>query len=121
MDCLSWCCNVGDWHGADQSKQAAAVSSAADSIRFLGFVPDEDLPPLYRVAGALEEVIGDGALVIDPELMASISAALVGFGSHAVVAIGLRGRGFTNARRFQLERNAEAVAENYKSVVLGSA
>lgn len=142
----------GDWHGADQIKQAAAASSAADSIRFLGFVPDEDLPTLYRAAGAmvfpslfegfglppveamacgtpvisstrgaLEEVIGDGALVIDPESIANISAALVGFASDAAAAIGLRDRGFTNARRFRWERNAEAVVEIYKSVVVGSA
>ena len=42
-----------DWHGAEAIHAAAAASSCRDSIRFLGFVPDEALPDLYRAAGAM--------------------------------------------------------------------
>lgn len=42
-----------DWHGADAIHAAAADSPARDSIRFLGFVPDADLPCLYQAAAAL--------------------------------------------------------------------
>ena len=42
----------GDWHGADVIHQAARRSPFASEIRSLGFVPAEDLPLLYRAAGA---------------------------------------------------------------------
>jgi glycosyltransferase involved in cell wall biosynthesis len=39
-----------DWHGAEAIHAAAQASPAARSIRFLGFVPDDALPELYRGA-----------------------------------------------------------------------
>lgn len=42
----------GDWHGAQSVRAAAAASAFAADIRFLGFVPDPELPDLYRAAGA---------------------------------------------------------------------
>ncbi len=39
-----------DWHGAEAIHAAARQSPFASEIRFLGFVPDEDLPNLYRAA-----------------------------------------------------------------------
>ena len=97
----------GDWHGCEAIKSAAAASPFANDIRFLGFVPDADLPNLYRAArcmvypslfegfglppieamacgtpvisstrGALEEVVADAALVVDPEDVANIARAL---------------------------------------------
>ncbi len=43
----------GDWHGAEHIHEAARRSESAGHIRFLGFVPDSDLPDLYRSAGAM--------------------------------------------------------------------
>jgi glycosyltransferase involved in cell wall biosynthesis len=43
----------GDWHGAEIIKAAAAASPYASDIHFLGFVPDADLPHLYRAARAM--------------------------------------------------------------------
>ncbi len=40
----------GDWHGCEAIRSAAAASPYASDIRFLGFVPDADLPNLYRAA-----------------------------------------------------------------------
>lgn len=40
----------GDWHGCEAIKAAAAASPFANDIRFLGFVPDADLPHLYRAS-----------------------------------------------------------------------
>lgn len=40
----------GDWHGAEEIHQAIRSAPCADSIRSLGFVPDEQLPDLYRSA-----------------------------------------------------------------------
>jgi len=39
-----------DWHGADAIHAAIAASPAKGEIRALGFVPDADLPALYRAA-----------------------------------------------------------------------
>ena len=41
-----------DWHGAETIHERAAASPFRDQIRFLGFVRDEDLPPLYSSAEA---------------------------------------------------------------------
>ena len=42
-----------DWHGAEAVHAAAAASPCSKDIRFLGFVPDEALPDLYRAAGCM--------------------------------------------------------------------
>ena len=42
-----------DWHGAEVIHATAKASPFAKDIRFLGFVPDADLPNLYRTAGAM--------------------------------------------------------------------
>lgn len=41
-----------DWSGAPAIYSAAHASGARDDIRFLGFVPDLDIPNLYRAADA---------------------------------------------------------------------
>jgi len=40
----------GDWHGAEAIHAAIRSSKFANDIRRLGFVPDEQLPELYRAA-----------------------------------------------------------------------
>jgi glycosyltransferase involved in cell wall biosynthesis len=51
----SWLLTLGgsDWHGAEHIRAAAKASPFAEDIRFLGFVPDADLPALYQAAGAM--------------------------------------------------------------------
>lgn len=41
----------GNWHGADAIHSAVAQSPFASEIHALGFVPNEDVPLLYRAAG----------------------------------------------------------------------
>lgn len=41
-----------DWHGAEAIHAVANLSPYASDIRLLGFVPDDDLPDLYRAADA---------------------------------------------------------------------
>ncbi|MDP8231796.1 MAG: glycosyltransferase family 1 protein [Candidatus Zophobacter franzmannii] len=36
-----------DWNGAEEVHSYVSTSSVNPNIKFLGFVPDEDLPPLY--------------------------------------------------------------------------
>ncbi len=135
----------GDWHGAEVIKAAAAASPVASDIRFLGFVPDADLPSLYRASrcmvypslfegfglppveamacgtpvisstrGALEEVVADAALTIDPSSVPGITEALTRLSTDAVLADSLRARGLQNAGRFHWNRTAEAVTGVYR-------
>jgi len=135
----------GDWHGCEAIKSAAAASPFANDIRFLGFVPDADLPNLYRAArcmvypslfegfglppieamacgtpvisstrGALEEVVADAALVVDPEDVANIARALTSLSTDTALADSLKSRGLTNAVRFHWSRTAAEVTEVYR-------
>ncbi len=135
----------GDWHGCEAIKSAAAASPFASDIRFLGFVPDADLPNLYRAArcmvypslfegfglppieamacgtpvisstrGALEEVVADAALVVDPENIADISRALTSLATDPTLTVSLKFRGLANAARFHWSRTATEVIEVYR-------
>lgn len=138
----------GDWHGSDAIKAAAAASPFAADIRFLGFVPDADLPNLYRAArcmvypslfegfglppveamacgtpvisstrGALEEVVADAALIIDPENTDDMSRALISLAHDHTLADQLKSKGLTNAARFHWSRTAAEVKEVYRQAV----
>jgi glycosyltransferase involved in cell wall biosynthesis len=52
---LNWQLVLGgsDWHGAGIIHDEAEKSPCARDIRFLGFVPDDRLPTLYRAASCL--------------------------------------------------------------------
>lgn len=135
----------GDWHGSEAIKAAAAASPYASDIRFLGFVPDTDLPHLYRAAcamvypslfegfglppveamacgtpvisstrGALEEVVGNAALIVDPENIADITRALTALSTDPTLTDSLRSRGLTNAARFHWSRTAAEVTDIYR-------
>jgi glycosyltransferase involved in cell wall biosynthesis len=135
----------GDWHGAEAIKAAAAASPCAADIKFPGFVPDRDLPDLYRAAramvypslfegfglppieamacgtpvisstrGALEEVIADAALTIDPESVPDLTAGLQRFATDPALATSLREKGLANAARFHWSRTAAEVTQVYQ-------
>jgi glycosyltransferase involved in cell wall biosynthesis len=135
----------GDWHGCEAIKSAAAASPFAGDIRFLGFVPDADLPNLYRAArgmvypslfegfglppieamacgtpvisstrGALEEVVADAALIINPEDIPDITRALTALSTDPDLADNLQSKGIANAARFHWSRTASEVMEVYR-------
>ncbi len=138
----------GDWHGCEAIKSAAATSPFASDIRFLGFVPDADLPNLYRAArgmvypslfegfglppveamacgtpvisstrGALEEVVADAALIVDPENIPDITRALTALSTDSDLAESLSIKGLSNAARFHWSRTAAEVTEIYRKAV----
>ena len=138
----------GDWHGAEHIRAAARQSGSAAHIRFPGFVPDADLPALYRSAGAmvypslfegfglppveamacgcpvvsssagaLDEVIGDAALRIDPNDPVSIADALVEIASNPARRERLRELGLANARRFDWAVTARRMLGIYEEAV----
>ena len=135
----------GDWHGCEAIKAAAAASEFANDIRFLGFVPDADLPNLYRAAqamvypslfegfglppveamacgtpvisstrGALEEVVANAALTVNPEDVQDIAHALTTIAHNDSLQRELRAKGIANAARFHWSRVAAEVTKVYR-------
>lgn len=137
----------GDWHGAETIHAAIRSSPHAKTIRSLGFVPDGDLPDLYRAAqvfiypslyegfgfppleamacgcpvissdkGALREVIGEAACVVDPEDVSSIAEALSSWDRlkprQDWVNLGLR-----QAQGFSWQRTAAKTVGVYEALI----
>jgi glycosyltransferase involved in cell wall biosynthesis len=141
-----------DWHGAEVIHQAAGRSAVRDDIRFLGYVPDADLPVLYRSAsaavypslfegfgfppveamacgcpvlssrrGALGEVVGEAAGLLDPEDISQMKSALTRIAAEPALRQELRAAGLSNAQRFNWEQNAAQVLRCYAQVNRNSA
>jgi glycosyltransferase involved in cell wall biosynthesis len=137
----------GDWHGAEVIHQAIRKSQFANDIRCLGFVPDEQLPDLYRAAdvfvypslhegfglppieamacgcpvitstrGALAEVIGEAAVIIEPEDVHSMANQLRLVAGVEGVRNRLRTVGLEHARNFDWRRTAVETLKVYESV-----
>jgi len=134
-----------DWHGAREIHSAIEQSPCASDIRCLGFVPDEDLPDLYRAAGAfvypslfegfgmppieamacgcpvissargaLGEVIGSAAAVVDPENPAFLMAQLCILATSEAARNRLRSAGLLQARKFDWTKTAAAMLQVYE-------
>ncbi len=127
--------------------ETAQTSPFASDIRFLGYVPDGDLPalvsgalafvypslyegfglpPLEAMASgtpvitsnrsSLPEVVGDAALVVDPDDRAALADAMARLASDATLREDLRARGLDRARRFSWDETARRTIEVYESV-----
>jgi glycosyltransferase involved in cell wall biosynthesis len=134
-----------DWHGAREIHSAIQQSPCAPDIRSLGFVPDADLPDLYRAAGAfvypslfegfgmppieamacgcpvissargaLGEVIGSAAAVVDPENPAFLMAQLCIVATSEIARNRLRAAGLVQARKFDWTKTAAATFRVYE-------
>jgi glycosyltransferase involved in cell wall biosynthesis len=137
----------GDWHGAEVIREAIRKSKFAGDIRCLGFVPDEQLPELYRAAdvfvypslhegfglppieamacgcpvitstrGALAEVIGEAAVIIEPEDIHSIANQLRLVAGVEGVRNRLRAVGLEHAKKFDWNKTAAETSKAYESV-----
>jgi glycosyltransferase involved in cell wall biosynthesis len=137
----------GDWHGAEVIHATIWNSKFANDIRRLGFVPDEQLPELYRAAdvfvypslhegfglppieamacgcpvitstrGALAEVVGDAAAIIEPEDVHSIAdklrllADVVGCERNRLKTLGVE-----HARKFDWNNAAAETLRVYEA------
>ena len=136
----------GDWHGAETIHAAIRNSKFANDIRCLGFVPDEQLPELYRAAdafvypslhegfglppieamacgcpvitstrGALAEIVGDAAAIIEPEDVHSITDKLRLLAATELERNRLKPLGLERARKFDWNRTAEETVKVYES------
>lgn len=139
--------------GGERAGTAALAREAeqlgiAERVRFLGVVPDEDLPALYGGAslvvlpslvegyglpaleamqcgapvaasnrGAIPEVVGDAAVLFDPEDVEAIAAAMSRVLRREDVARDLARRGPARAAVFSPERTSDRVLEVLQAVV----
>ncbi len=82
-----------------------------------GFPPIEAMacgcPAISSTRGALGEVVADAALIVNPESVEEIAAALQRMTTDKAYREQLREAGFRNARRFDWNRNASEVLRVY--------
>jgi glycosyltransferase involved in cell wall biosynthesis len=138
-------------HGWHMEGLKREMSAWRNDIRMLGYVPTEDLPPLYSLAtvfaypslyegfglpaveamtcgapviagdrGALPEVCGNAALLVDPTSEDELTHGLRQLLDDRALRQELRARGFERARRFAWARSAEQMVRVYETVA-GSA
>src|ERR1051326_806818 len=136
----------GDWHGAEAIHEAIRKSQFSGDIRCLGFVPDAQLPDLYRAAdvfvypslhegfglppveamacgcpviasirGALGEVIGEAAAIVEPEDGHSIATQLRLFASNESLRNHARTIGLAHARKFDWKKAAAETVQVYEN------
>jgi glycosyltransferase involved in cell wall biosynthesis len=134
-----------DWHGAEAIHSAIEASPHRTNIRSLGFVPDSELPELYRAAdafvypslyegfgmppleamacgcpvisstrGSLGEVIGDAALVVNPEDIHDIATQLNRLATDETTREHLRTIGIAQAKKFDWSRTATETLKAYE-------
>ena len=72
-------------------------------------------PVITSSTSALAEVAGDAALLVDPEDVGSLSAALRRLGEDAELRATLRRRGLERAAAFSWERTARATVQVYRA------
>ena len=136
-----------DWHGAEAIHAVVKQSPFAAEIRALGFVPDADLPDLYRAAdafvypslyegfglppveamacgcpvisstrGSLGEVVGDAALIVEPENVGDLAGKLRALAEDAALRERLRAAGFAQAKKFNWRNTAAETLKVYERI-----
>ncbi|MBA4149180.1 MAG: glycosyltransferase family 4 protein [Verrucomicrobia bacterium] len=139
-----------DWHGAEEIHKKIKASPLTSHIRSLGFVPDNDLPTLYRAAdcfvypslfegfglppieamacgcpvissarGSLAEVVGNSAIIIDPENVAQMRQELAGVAADADLRENLSRTGLEHAKLFNWHHAAEKTLQIYSRAFQG--
>ena len=137
-------------HGVEEVLRRARLSGPGSAVRWMGLIPDDDLPLFYAGAGcfvypslfegfglpvleamacgtpvvtsnrtALPEVAGDAALLIDPESVDELAAAIARVLSDAALARELGGRGLERSRRYSWAETARQTLAVYRGAVSG--
>jgi glycosyltransferase involved in cell wall biosynthesis len=132
------------WSGAEHIERAMRESPFSKNIRWIGFVPDADLPALYRSAsafvypslyegfglppleamacgvpvicstgGALREMAGKAAALVEPGDVAGLAAQMARVASNPALRASMRESGLAHAQQFQWRKTAEATLRVY--------
>lgn len=132
------------WSGAEHIERAMRGSPYAKDIRWTGFVPDAELPALYRSAavfvypslyegfglppleamacgvpvicstgGALREMAGKAAVLVEPGDTAELAAQMARVASDPLLRAAMREKGLAHAEQFQWKKTAEATLRVY--------
>lgn len=135
-------------HGVERIDEAIASSPHRTAIHKLGFVPDQDLPDLYRGAemflypslyegfgipiiegmasgtpvitsdrGAMAEVAGDAAMLVDPTSPESIADGMMRLLHDSAVRGKLRRAALGRAAGFTWSRCAAGTLDVYREVI----
>ena len=119
-----------------------------DSVRLLGYVPDEDLPGLIKGARAvvypslyegfgippleamavgtpvltsntssLPEVVGDAAVLVDPEDVGSIASGMEDIWTDGDLRQSLQEKGWLRAQRFAWDKSARQTMDLYNRLL----
>ncbi len=117
------------WRGLVPMDQMPDVLAAADVLVYpslyegFGFPPLEAMavgtPVVASTASCLPEVLGDGALLVDPEDTAAFSAAVESLLSDASVRARMVEAGRRRAAEFTWTRCADQTLEVYRAAVRG--
>ncbi len=137
-----------DWHGAEKIHGAIRQSHFKNDILCLGFVPEAELPLLYRAAdvfvypslyegfgfppleamacgcpvlcstrGALGEITGGAAAIVEPEDVSTLKFQLARLAADEKLRKQLRAAGLERARLFDWRRTAAQTLEIYSRAV----
>jgi glycosyltransferase involved in cell wall biosynthesis len=135
-------------YGGEEVRRRIGLSEAGSSVRWIGLIPDEDLPAFYNAAAcfvypslfegfglpaleamacgtpvvtsdraALPELVGDAALVVDPESVEALAEAMRRVLTDAPLAADLRRRGLERNQRFTWRETARRTLDVYREAV----
>ena len=133
-------------HGVEDVMSQARLSGQRESVRFVDYVPDDDLPVLFGAAAAfvypslfegfglpvleamacgtpviasnrtaLPELVGEGGLLVDPESVDALAAAMARVIGDRAFARELGARGLARSRRYSWADTARRTLSEYRA------
>jgi glycosyltransferase involved in cell wall biosynthesis len=137
-------------YGVEEALRRSRLSGPGSVIRWMGLIPDDDLPLFYSGAAcfvypslfegfglpvleamacgtpvvtsnraALPELTGDAALLVDPESVDELAAAIARVLTDAALARELGGRGLERSRRYSWAETARQTLAVYRDAASG--
>lgn len=119
------------WLGQVPAEEMPALYARASALVYPSLYEGFGFPPLEAMAvgtpvvasnrGSLPEVLGDGALMVDPDNRRALGEAIEAVLSQPALRARLRGAGLQRARLYTWDKCAEKTTELYRQVVATAA